>query len=107
MADDLRILDIFSGAGGLSIGFDWLSDFSFTPVRANDCNRDAANTYNENFGNICHNGDIADILDDPKTKILSADIVICGPPCQGLSLLNKKERMNPEKNFGFLFSYIN
>lgn len=106
MNERLKIIDLFSGAGGLSIGFDWLSDFSFTPVWANDLNSFAANTYNRNFGNICLPGDIVDILNDPDTIIPHADIVIGGPPCQGFSLLNKKRDDDPRKKLWIPFMEV-
>ena len=84
-----RLIDLFCGAGGLTLGFTRLTGHSFEPVWANDFNQYAAKTYNANFKNHCIVGDIVDILQDPKTKIPKADIVIGGPPCQGFSLLNK------------------
>ena len=85
-----KIIDLFCGAGGLSLGFSEKFGHPFEPVWANDFNQYAADTYNKNFGNHCVVGDIINILDNPNTVIPSADIVIGGPPCQGFSLLNKK-----------------
>ena len=84
-----RVIDLFCGAGGLSLGFSEKYGHPFEPVWANDFNQYAADTYNANFGSHCVCGDIIDLLDDPNTVIPSADIVIGGPPCQGFSLLNR------------------
>lgn len=87
--DKYKLIDLFCGAGGLSLGFSQLFGHHFEPVWANDFNQYAANTYNENFGEHCVVGDIVDLLNDPTIKIPAADVVIGGPPCQGFSLLNK------------------
>lgn len=92
-----RLIDLFSGAGGLTAGFTGLFGHSFEPVWANDFNRDAARTYNRNFGDHCVHGDIVDFLEDEATTIPRADTVLGGPPCQGFSLLNKKRDADPRK----------
>ena len=97
MQDELKVIDLFSGAGGLSVGFEWLSEYPYKTVWANDFNRFAAETFNKNFGNLCVYGDIVDILEDESIEIPEADIVIGGPPCQGFSLLNKKRDNDPRK----------
>lgn len=106
MAKSLKFIDLFSGAGGLSLGFDWLADFPFEPVWANDFNQYAVNTYNENFDCRCVAGDIVDILGDPQTEIPLADLVIGGPPCQGFSLLNKKRLDDPRKKLWIPFMEV-
>lgn len=83
------LIDLFSGAGGLTLGFTKNFNRNFIPIWANDFNKYAADTYNANFGNHCVVGDILDLLKDPNVIIPKADVVIGGPPCQGFSLLNK------------------
>ncbi|QQS46044.1 MAG: DNA cytosine methyltransferase [Acidobacteriota bacterium] len=93
-----RLIDLFAGAGGLTLGFSKVFGHCFESVWANDFNHYAAETYNTNFGPHCVPGDIVDILNDPKTKIPRADLVIGGPPCQGFSLLNKNRDDDPRKH---------
>jgi DNA (cytosine-5)-methyltransferase 1 len=93
----LRLVDLFAGAGGLSLGFTRKFGHSFKPIWANDFNSYAVETYNRNFGKHCICGDIREILIDSETKIPKADVVIGGPPCQGFSLLNKKRRTDVRK----------
>lgn len=92
-----RSIDLFAGAGGLSLGFSEVFGHSFKPVWANDFNKYAAETFNVNFGTVCQFGDILEILHDQPESIPTADIVIGGPPCQGFSLLNKKRAHDPRK----------
>ena len=106
MTEAIKLIDLFSGAGGLSIGFHRLSNHHFQPVWANDFNDYAAKTYNKNFGDICRPGDIVDILNDDKTVIPYADIVVGGPPCQGFSLLNKSRTDDPRKKLWIPFMEV-
>jgi len=90
-----RLIDLFAGAGGMTLGFSESFRQPFEPIWANDFNNYCVETYNENFGNHCLAGDIVDILNDPGVKIPKAEVVIGGPPCQGFSLLNKKRENDP------------
>jgi DNA (cytosine-5)-methyltransferase 1 len=93
----LRVIDLFCGAGGLTLGFTHLAHRQAISVWANDSNKYAVQTYNANFDNCCIEGDITTILADSQTKIPHADIVIGGPPCQGFSLLNKDRKNDLRK----------
>ncbi len=83
------LMDLFSGAGGLTLGFTEKFGNHFKPIWANDINADAVETYNANFGAHCIHGDMLEWLNNPHTAIPKTDVVIGGPPCQGFSLLNK------------------
>ena len=106
IARTIRLIDLFAGAGGLSVGFHWLSRYPFAPVWANDFNRYAVDTYRRNFGTTCVAGDIVDILNQRETQIPEADLVIGGPPCQGFSLLNKQRADDPRKKLWIPFMDI-
>lgn len=90
--NNYKLIDLFCGAGGLSLGFSKAFEYNFESMWANDFNKYAAETYNENFGKYCIIGDIVEILNDSTIKIPKADVVIGGPPCQGFSLLNKNRK---------------
>jgi len=92
-----KLIDLFAGAGGLTLGFTEPMGHLFRPVWANDFNKYAVATYNKNFGEHCVAGDILAILENTEIKIPKADVVIGGPPCQGFSLLNKKRIGDPRK----------
>jgi len=92
-----KLIDLFAGAGGLSVGFSEMLGHPFIPVWANDFNEYAAKTYSNNFGIVCFTDDIVDFLKNGKNGIPKADVVIGGPPCQGFSLLNKKRKGDPRK----------
>lgn len=92
-----RLIDLFCGAGGMTLGFTEAFGHNFEPVWANDFNKYCVETYKENFGNHCFDGDIVELLKNPGVEIPPADVVIGGPPCQGFSLLNKNRNGDPRR----------
>lgn len=92
-----KLIDLFAGAGGLTLGFSEKFGNHFESVWANDHNHFAVKTYNANFRERCALGDLVNLLADPALEIPKADVVIGGPPCQGFSLLNKNRKTDPRK----------
>jgi DNA (cytosine-5)-methyltransferase 1 len=84
----LRVIDLFCGAGGMSLGFcDPRFGGGFRTVLALDNDKAAIATHAANF-----EGDaVCDNIEEwiKRGNIPEADVVIGGPPCQGFSLLNK------------------
>lgn len=78
----LRTLDLFAGAGGLTLGFELAGGFE--PVFAVEIDPAAAATYERNFGCPVETGPIEKVKTFPD-----ADIIIGGPPCQGFSPLGR------------------
>jgi DNA-cytosine methyltransferase len=98
--DTKNVLDLFSGSGGLSLGFEMAG---FKIVAANDNFKDACKTYEANHPNtIMVEGDITS--KDVKKKLYSEiknkkiDIIVGGPPCQGFSYAGKRLIDDP-RNF--------
>jgi DNA (cytosine-5)-methyltransferase 1 len=90
----LKLIDLFCGAGGLTLGFKQVFGRNLEPVWANDFDEAAAMSYAANFGK-CTTDDIVELL--KKKRAPKADLVIGGPPCQGFSLLNKNKEADPRK----------
>ncbi|MFJ2359222.1 DNA cytosine methyltransferase [Pseudomonas fluorescens] len=84
-----RLIDLFSGAGGMTLGFtDDRFCGGFECVLSVDNDSAAMKTHEKAYSAPGVVGNIEDWLEtDPA--IPDADIVIGGPPCQGFSLLNK------------------
>ena len=91
-------IDLFSGAGGLHIGFE-KAGFDIKLCIDND--NLVERTHKRNFPNIpMINRDIRAV---PSNEIKSyldggtVDVIIGGPPCQGFSTIGKRVSSNPEK----------
>ena len=89
--DALISIDLFSGCGGLTLGFRMAG---VRCVLASDIDENCEKTFRRNFPDvpfICK--DVTDItLQDVQSVIgnVVPDIIVGGPPCQGFSLANKR-----------------
>lgn len=90
----LTVISLFSGAGGLDLGF---KQAGFKILWANDFNKDAVETYKKNIGNHIINKDIR--LISSKEIPDNPDVVLGGFPCQGFSINNKNRAIEDERNF--------
>lgn len=95
----MKILSLFSGAGGLDLG---LVQSGHTIVWANDIDKDATTTYEHNIGDhiVC-----ADIKNIEIDKLPEVDVVVGGFPCQGFSLANLQRSADDERNQLYKFFY--
>lgn len=87
-ASGLTVLDLFCGAGGLSLGF-WARGFEVTGV---DRDSDAAKTYAHNLGRAIE----AEV--DVDLSLPAADVIIAGPPCQPWSRAGRRRGQRDERD---------
>ena len=82
-----RVLDLFAGAGGFSLGF---KAAGFEVVGASELDEWASDTIRSNFPDeIVLSGDIRKISESEFRKTFGdVDVIIGGPPCQGFSIAN-------------------
>jgi DNA (cytosine-5)-methyltransferase 1 len=87
----LSVVSLFSGCGGLDLGFEGgfqvfgqeYKRLPFNVTWANDLNPAACRSYKKNLADRIHCGDVWEALDQMPT---SADVVIGGFPCQDISV---------------------
>lgn len=92
--DKLKVVSLFSGAGGMDLGF---INAGFEIIWANDFFEDAVNSYRKNIGKHMIHGDITKIKSSDIPD--GADVIIGGFPCQGFSVANTKRSMEDKRNF--------
>ncbi|MEV8393961.1 MULTISPECIES: DNA cytosine methyltransferase [unclassified Streptomyces] len=91
----IKVVDLFSGAGGFSAGFRAYepagpSSSPFVSVAAVEFDEAAAATYAANFGSS-HVANIDISTWDARPYEGQVDVVMGGPPCQGFSALNRDD----------------
>lgn len=104
--DKLTMIDLFSGAGGFSVGGELAEFFS---VFGNDYFEPALSTWKHNHPNsIACLGDIKNINPEEVKDLLEQigvdkiNLITAGVPCQGFSLANRKRNSKDDRNFMFL-----
>lgn len=89
-------LDAFCGCGGFSLGFEMAG---FNSVIGIDNDVAALNTYKHNFPNAdIINKDITELsYHEIESKLVgkSVDVILAGPPCQGMSLSGPRKFHDP------------
>ena len=108
---EMTFVSLYSGAGGLDIGF---MKAGFAPVFAVDVDAAAAATYSYSYKRLrdrlptlsghdhhCHAGDLEDYMGD--IGVLTSDLVIGGPPCQGFSVAGKMDPADPRSRHVWRF----
>lgn len=98
-------VDLFSGAGGLSLGFVWAG---WTPLVANDINETFLATYRANVHKKVIPGDLrqpevfGQVITSVREVLAQLPplrlIVLGGPPCQGFSTAGNRRSMSDERN---------
>lgn len=88
----MRVVSLFSGAGGLDLG---LMQAGHSVVWANDIFLEAAATYRNNIGDHIDTRDIRAI---PSDEVPDCDVVVGGFPCQGFSVANRGRNDEDPRN---------
>lgn len=105
----LKTIDLFAGAGGLSLGF--IQTGKFEILAAAEINKNARATYKKNIAK--DNSDFV-FIDNVigydftrlNNKLGGIDVVIGGPPCQGFSNANRQKNHLISMNNGLVKEYF-
>ena len=98
----LKMIDLFCGAGGLSLGF---VQEGFTVALANDIEACCVDTYAHNHPETPRDhiiqGDIRDVVAELEKLVegCNIDVVVGGPPCQGFSMANRQRLIDDPRNY--------
>ena len=100
--NSFKMIDLFCGAGGLSLGF---TQEGFVTSLANDIQDCCIDTYAHNHPETPRDhivlGDINDMIKN-LDKLLAGcivDIIVGGPPCQGYSMANRQRLIDDPRNY--------
>lgn len=105
MNDKYSVIDLFSGAGGLSLGF--LQTQKFDIKVAFENNPNMQETYRRNHPNVDVRGDVCTAdYGEIQRKYGTIDVVIGGPPCQGFSNANRQKNHAISQNNMLVKQYI-
>lgn len=95
------MMDLFCGAGGLSLGF---TQEGFITSLANDIEPCCIDTYAHNHPETPRRniilGDIKDVVDhiEDLMRFPEVDVIVGGPPCQGFSMANRQRLIDDPRN---------
>lgn len=82
----MKIIDLFSGIGGFSLGFQ-RAGYQFTEHYFSEIDKHAIANYKYNFPNAKHIGDITTIQ---PANVAGADIITFGSPCVDFSVAGRR-----------------
>jgi len=93
----LNVLDLFCGCGGMSKG---LNDAGFNIVAGIDIWDVAIKSYQKNFNHLAICSDLKDLSPELfnekyNQQKLKIDLIVGGPPCQGMSIAGKRDINDP------------
>lgn len=84
----MNTIDLFSGCGGLSLGFE---NSGFKVLAAYDKWKPAIEIYKKNFNHPIYKTDLSDLNVIDAIKEFSPEMIIGGPPCQDFSSAGKRD----------------
>ena len=94
----MNVIDVFSGAGGLSKGFE---NAGFNIIAGIDNDEESLITFSKNHSKATTiNFDLSQKIDFSSSIFspindLKVDVIIGGPPCQGFSVAGKRDELDP------------
>ena len=100
-----KVIDLFAGAGGLSLGFKQTGKYEI--AAAFEINQNAQETYRRNHKGTKVYSDVC-TADYKKLKkeLGRIDVVIGGPPCQGFSKANRQKNHVISQNNMLVKQYV-
>lgn len=100
----MKCIDLFSGCGGLSLGF---QKAGFDIVAAFECWEPAIEVYRINFSHPVYKQDLANEEEAiEKIKEFSPDMIMGGPPCQDFSSAGKRDITQGRADLTYSFANI-
>ena len=97
IASKIRVMSLFSGAGGAELGF----DDRFKVVGFSEISQDCVNVLDHHWPNVRNYGDITKI--EPR-ELPDFDLLIGGSPCQSFSLAGQRKGLEGES--GLFFNFV-
>ena len=100
---DMKCASFFAGVGGIDLGFEMAG---FETTYANEIDKNATKTYENNFNIKVDNRDIKEVVNDlvhGKDVIGNIDILLAGFPCQAFSIAGYRQGFLDDKGRGNLF----
>ena len=91
-----RMMSLFAGVGGIDIGFEQTGRFK--TVWANEFDKNASITYQENFADHLV---VEDIHKLNPSQTPDVDVILAGFPCQAFSVAGYRKGFEDER--GYLF----
>ncbi|RIP34970.1 DNA cytosine methyltransferase [Staphylococcus gallinarum] len=101
----LKVLDLFCGAGGLSLGF---QNSGFNIYGGIEWDAVASLTHTKNFNTDFHfAGDITKVSNETiRKELMQIDVIIGGPPCQGFSSANRYLKDEEDPRNKLFYEYL-
>ena len=100
-----KVIDLFAGAGGLSLGFMQTQKYEIKVAFENNPNMQE--TYRRNHIGVDVRGDVCSAnYTEIQQKYGPIDVVIGGPPCQGFSNANRQKNHAISQNNMLVKQYI-
>ena len=104
-SENLNVVSLFSGAGGMDLGFkggfEYLGEYyepnPFDLVFANDIFKQAADVYEVNFNHKVERRSIVELDVEEDLPDVSVDVVLGGFPCQTFSYSGKRAGLSDER----------